>query len=788
MKKIFTKLIGATLGLAMAIGVGVGVTANNRKAAELNADDGLTATYTVASKTSVTPSGTRPNGSAATYSQTYSTQSQATSGNSFTLTLTGYDGCTITGLSLSMKSNSKGGAGYMSFVTGSTTMASIGTSSNGVAFNNNAWYGSYSTSPVTVTPAWSNNGTVANNGTIVLTIGATANSLYFYSATITYSSAGEAPTVTNVAKKTAPTYTSYYAGESFDPSGLVVTVTYSDASTLDVAYDNNKNDFSWEPTTITAAGDVEIQYLTYSTMKVSQAVSLVTPLSVSEAMEAIDGAQDKQVPNAYVSGIISQVDEYHTSYHSITYWISSDGTTTNQLEVYSGKDFGGANFSSINDLSVGDQVVVRGLLKKYNDVYEFASNNRLVSRIAAPRVYSIDLTPSSFTLEPGDSDNFTNLFTEIVINQNDVSTKTVNDIEWSSDDDDIVLVAGDEYLVTGSHRESTTIKASIDGVVYGTATVSIFDPNVYIMDYDTSIWTLVDDPSTLVAGDKVILTGIKGDNVYAAGTYGVTAGSGNNIQSESHTLVAFDNKVKDVNDTMIYTLEAGTKDDSLAFKDSSGKYLYAACGTSTNNYMRVQNSIDDNASFILNQDGTVVGQGTGSRMYMRYNNDNTSNLFSCYSSTSTVGSLVTFYKYGGGQKGEVDLPSLVTIASANEDENGTFINLGFELSTDDWNDIDSVLGIAGYGIMLIRETTLDTAGFDTIEEAYYSDSASQPNLKDLTKASTTAPQDGSIIARINITKDSNRSVIFRAAAYVISENGTYCFINEVTGSLVDLLS
>ena len=400
--KIITKIVGATLGLAMALGVSLGIANNNKTANEVNADTGVTATYTVSTVSSVTASGTRPNGSSASYSQTYNTKSQATSGNSFTLTLSGYDGCTITGLSLSMKSNKSAGAGYMSFVTGSTTMASIGTTSSGVAFNDDAWYGSYSTSAVTVTPEWSENGTVADSGTIVLTIGCTTNSLYFYSATITYNTAGGAPTVTGVTKKTAPNYTSYYSGESFDPSGLVVTVSYSDSSTVDVTYDNNKNDFSWTPTTITSACNVEIQYLTYSTMKVSQAVSLVEPLSVPEAINAIENAAGNQVQNAYVSGIISQVDEYHESYHSITYWISSDGSTTNQLEVYSGKDFNGANFSSIDDLSVGDQVVVRGLLKKYNGVYEFASNNRLVARTAAPRVYSIVLTPTSITLEPGD--------------------------------------------------------------------------------------------------------------------------------------------------------------------------------------------------------------------------------------------------------------------------------------------------------------------------------------------------------------------------------------------------
>ena len=34
---------------------------------------------------------------------------------------------------------------------------------------------------------------------------------------------------------------------------------------------------------------------------------------------------------------------------------------------------------------------------------------------------------------------------------------------------------------------------------------------------------------------------------------------------------------------------------------------------------------------------------------------------------------------------------------------------------------------------------------------------------------------------------NNIDVVFRAAPYVISNNGTYCFINEVSGSLYDLI-
>ena len=109
---------------------------------------GQTATYTIASTSSVTTSGTAPSGSSATYSQTYGTMYQMTSGNSTTLTLNGYAGYKITSLVLSMKSNTSSGTGTMSVVAGTTTIATV---SPTAAFNTASWNGAWSTSYVNVT-------------------------------------------------------------------------------------------------------------------------------------------------------------------------------------------------------------------------------------------------------------------------------------------------------------------------------------------------------------------------------------------------------------------------------------------------------------------------------------------------------------------------------------------------------------------------------------------------------------------------------------------------------------
>lgn len=104
------------------------------------------------------------------------------------------------------------------------------------------------------------------------------------------------------------------------------------------------------------------------------------PYTIAQARAAIDAGTG--LTDVYATGVISQIDSYNSNYNSITYWISDDGTTTDQLEVYSGKGLNNTNFTSVNDIVVGATVVVYGTLKKYGDTYEFDKNNYLTSYTA----------------------------------------------------------------------------------------------------------------------------------------------------------------------------------------------------------------------------------------------------------------------------------------------------------------------------------------------------------------------------------------------------------------------
>lgn len=170
--------------------------------------------------------------------------------------------------------------------------------------------------------------------------------------------------------------TIYYTTDGTDPKTSETKQIYSDpfelTATTTVKVIANKGD-DW------------------SALNSKQFVKVV-PISVATALTAIDALADNgTIAEQYVQGTISQIDSYNTTYKSITYWISDDGTTTNQLEVYSGKGLNGADFSAQSDLSIGDAVVVYGTLKKYvknsTTTPEFDSNSQIMQltrTLAAP--------------------------------------------------------------------------------------------------------------------------------------------------------------------------------------------------------------------------------------------------------------------------------------------------------------------------------------------------------------------------------------------------------------------
>lgn len=182
---------------------------------------------------------------------------------------------------------------------------------------------------------------------------------------------------------------------------------------------------------------------------------------------------------------------------------------------------------------------------------------------------------------------------------------------------------GDSIDVT-DETEFSGYNMSVAGTQTVTATYkevsSTYD--IVVSEAVASVYSIVKDVSSLSAGDTIVIAA-KNSN------YAISTTQNSNNRAGATITKNGDNATLS-SDVQLITLEAGSKDGTFAFKVNDG-YLYAA--SSSNNYLRTQSKIDDNASWkitISNQIATITAQGGNTRNIMKYNSQ--SYLFSCYSS------------------------------------------------------------------------------------------------------------------------------------------------------------
>ena len=190
---------------------------------------------------------------------------------------------------------------------------------------------------------------------------------------------------------------------------------------------------------------------------------------------------------------------------------------------------------------------------------------------------------------------------------------------------------------------------------------------------NTGDFELVTNVNDLNAGEEVIFV-----NTGTAGSaYAMSTTQGTNNRPGTAVTVSNGLKVSATNETQIFTLEAGT--GGWYFKTVNGDiqgYIYAS--SSSSNQLKTQATANDNAKATISLAGdgaaTIVFQGSNSRNHMRYNPNNGSPIFNCYSSTSTTGNLAYIYKRSASIEPsiEVDPASLeIVIPAGSSSEQGT---------------------------------------------------------------------------------------------------------------------
>ena len=386
MNKLFKSIVAASVGVAMAIGVGVGA---SREASAVYAEDKLEYTlngtvtasgnaYATASTVTQSDIGWkvvgnteqspwRIGGKSITNQDREIYSTTALDANISKIEVT--SGATVSSLTVnsltitvhSTASDAQNGTNALA-----TKSVTSGIASSTVIFekaDSTSWAGKYYRFVYNVTrTSSSGNGYITfENAKLYSTVGSTTYSVS-YNANATANVDGDVPTshtglsngATQNLSNTGPTRWGYdFGGWAATPESTapITSVTINGASVTVYAIWN-------ADLTVTGA-------------------HASNPYTVAQAKDAIDVGE--HLNENYVEGKISQIDSYNSSYKSITYWISEDGSTNDQFEVYSGKGLNGADFSSIDDIEIGATVLVFGTIKEYESVYEFGANSQMIS-------------------------------------------------------------------------------------------------------------------------------------------------------------------------------------------------------------------------------------------------------------------------------------------------------------------------------------------------------------------------------------------------------------------------
>ena len=207
MNKLIKTIFGAALGLTMTFGVGAAILNNNRGAMTVHAD--RTGTATQPGNTAISSSATDMGGDA-------NVKIMTSSANSYTSPLRIYANTTIT--------ITAQGAAYLTSVVYNASST-----------------GSYVTNAQNATVSPSVTPTVSNKAVTWTFSGTSTTEFTFRPDTQTRADSIVAhytvpsnKTLSDISITTEPTKTTYYVGESFDSTGMVVEASYSDSSTEDV--------------------------------------------------------------------------------------------------------------------------------------------------------------------------------------------------------------------------------------------------------------------------------------------------------------------------------------------------------------------------------------------------------------------------------------------------------------------------------------------------------------------------------------------------------------------------
>ena len=494
------------------------------------------------------------------------------------------------------------------------------------------------------------------------------------------------------------------------------------------------------------------------TVKISRtaASTVELPFTVAEAKTAID--ELTTISDARVAGIISQIDSYSSQYNSITYWISDDGTTTNQLEVYSGKGLNGNNFTSVDDVELGAQVVVSGNLKKFNTTtYEFDKNNQLVSYQAPSRALESIALSGTYPTEFLTGDAFSHEGMVVTATYDNGSHRNVtNDATFEG------------YNMSVAGEQEVTVSYEEDGVTK-TATY-----NITLTYVERTNFNLYQE-STIAEGDYIFYYNgysIKNTIVSNRASY--------------ETVQVVNNTISNYHTTNIWHI-AQAGEYYTIYNANVGKFL---ASTNSDNKAKLEDNVTDNSLWTatMSQAGTYefvnkARDAANGNKYLRNNGDSG---WACYSG-STGGELKLFKRETMSYLKDAFATEATLLANeTNEGVDSVSIKFTTKVAKYVWDTINSEYGISEFGMMGYGTRK---ASPSTVAEKFDAEQdKNNPTTLLVINADTyglTLDEEGdyyTFTVKVNISGPSNYDLKFIMAPYVVVD-GAHHFLDNMDPSV-----
>lgn len=377
-------------------------------------------------------------------------------------------------------------------------------------------------------------------------------------------------------------------GDTYALDGTV-TAHYSDNTTKDVTSSATVP----TPPDMTTAGSktVTVSYTEGVTKTATYTINVnavvapthagteADPYTVAEALAATLalGEGNTSSDSYYTKGIISEIEEVSTQHGNGTYYISDDGTTTGQFEVFRGKYLGNINFTATDQIQVGDEVVVYGKFTYYKTTStpEIAQGNYITSlKRNGTSVYAMNAVAASTTIGAAGGSIKVNVFGNVAWTSSVTAPASINATTGNGVGSFNVSIPAND---TGAARSFTVTVSSPNAA---TVTIEISqdaaNSTEYVLDLTTATYSTATENQVVWETPVMTITVNKAGASTKANNY--LGGSGTYTSSRFYK-----------NSTVTFAPKSGVTVSTMVCSATSTNYATAFASSTWSNATAVAN-------------------------------------------------------------------------------------------------------------------------------------------------------------------------------------------------------